>query len=101
VVHYRFGGKVGVGARSVLDDERLAEPFGEPLAYQSRGDVSCAAGRKADDQTYRPRRQASASVHVRAHRPDSERLYWQVAVELILMSKTTKGMQHKEARPSL
>jgi hypothetical protein len=40
----------------VLDDERLAEPFGQPLPGQARDDVAAAAGVKADDQAYRPQR---------------------------------------------
>ena len=37
-----------------FDDERLAEPLGEPLTHQPRGDVGRAAGRIADDHPHWP-----------------------------------------------
>ena len=50
------GSDVGAGARSVLNDERLAEALGELLADQARDDVGSAAGGIANDDLHRPRR---------------------------------------------
>ena len=44
--HDCFGGNVAAGSRTVLDDERLTEPFREPLTYQARRDVAAASGGK-------------------------------------------------------
>jgi len=52
----RLGADVARSARSVLNDEWLAEALGQPLTDQARDDVGRAAGRKADDDAYRPRR---------------------------------------------
>src|SRR6202022_3105368 len=52
----RLGGDSPLGARSVLDDEWLAEALRQPLTDQARADVGRAAGRKANDDTDRPRR---------------------------------------------
>src|SRR5262249_61008991 len=54
--HHRLGGQIAAGAWPVLDDELLAEPFRQQLAYQSANYVSCAAGWPADDQPHGPRR---------------------------------------------
>src|SRR5262249_60771546 len=44
-------------ARARFSHRKLrAEPLGQPLTDQARGDVGGAAGGKADDQTHRPRR---------------------------------------------
>src|ERR1051326_8139685 len=48
-----LGGELPLGARSVLDDERLAEPLRQPLTNQAREDVGRTAGRKADHDSYR------------------------------------------------
>ena len=55
-VHDHLGRDVGAGARAVLDDELLAEPFRQPLPRQPRDDVGRAAGGKANDDAHRPRR---------------------------------------------
>src|SRR5262245_54584720 len=52
--HDRFGRDVGTAARTVLDDERLAEPFRKPLTDQSSQNVLAATGRIAHDDAYRP-----------------------------------------------
>ena len=39
VVVNKPGGSVVIGARSVLNDELLAQPLGEPLTHQARRDV--------------------------------------------------------------
>ena len=42
--HDRLGAYIGAGARSVLDDEWLAEPLRQPVAHQASDDVGPAAG---------------------------------------------------------
>src|SRR6516162_9829410 len=51
-----LGGDSPLGARSVLDDEWLAEPLRQPLTDQAREDVGRTAGRKANHDAYRSRR---------------------------------------------
>src|SRR5215468_6526441 len=51
-----LGGDLPLGARSVLDDEWLAETLRQPLTNQAREDVGWAAGRKADHDADRSRR---------------------------------------------
>ena len=46
--HDRFGGDIAAGARPVLDNERLAEPFRQPLAEQPRNDVDVVASGESD-----------------------------------------------------
>src|SRR5262245_53406840 len=41
--------------RPVFDDERLAKPLRQPLAYETNDNID-AASRKADDDPHRPRR---------------------------------------------
>src|SRR5262249_45179048 len=48
--------QISTGARSIFDDELLAEPFGKPLSYYSRVNVERLAGRKANNDTHRSRR---------------------------------------------
>ena len=55
-VHDGFGADVAAGARTVLGHEGLAQPVGQPLADQARGDVDAAAGGKTGDDAHRPRR---------------------------------------------
>src|SRR5262249_37360173 len=43
------------GARTVLDDERLTEPFRQPLADQPCNDVDVVARGESDDDVHRPR----------------------------------------------
>ena len=52
----RLGADVARSARPVLNDEWLSEALGQPLTDQAHEDVGRAAGRKADDDAYRPRR---------------------------------------------
>src|SRR5262249_26659197 len=52
----RLGADIAAAARTVLDDERLAEALRQPLAHQTGDDVSRSAGSEWHDQTYRPRR---------------------------------------------
>jgi hypothetical protein len=54
--HYRLGANIGAGAGPIFDNELLTESLRQPLRHQARHDVGRATGRKADDQTYRPRR---------------------------------------------
>ena len=49
-LHDCLGGDIAAGARTVLDNEWLAEPLRQPLADQARNDVGDAASGKADDQ---------------------------------------------------
>src|SRR5262249_4819643 len=53
--HY-LGGDLPLRARSILDDEWLAETLRQPLTNQAREDVGWTAGRKADHDPHRPRR---------------------------------------------
>jgi hypothetical protein len=53
--HDRLCGDIRPGAWAVLDDERLAKPLRQQLPHQPRNEVSAAAGRKADEDTHRPR----------------------------------------------
>ena len=55
-LHHRLGPDVAAGARPVLDQDRLAEPLGEPLRHQAGEDVGAAAGSEADDDADRLRR---------------------------------------------
>jgi hypothetical protein len=50
----RLGADIAAGPGPVLGDERLAEPIGQPSAYQARDDVRCSSGDGADDETHRP-----------------------------------------------
>src|SRR5262249_30045848 len=63
--HDRLGRDIGARARSVLDDEWLAEPFLQPLSDQARADVGGAAGGEADDDAHRPRRIGLRTRHAR------------------------------------
>ena len=65
---HRLGGDTAAAADPVLDDERLAEPIGQPLRHQARQNVGRAAGAKADQQAHRPRR-----IGLRASEPRRER----------------------------
>jgi hypothetical protein len=44
----------GVSAWPVLDDEWLTEPRRQPLPYQARYNVGCAAGCKTNDDAHLP-----------------------------------------------
>ena len=54
--HDQLRGAIGAGARPVLDHERLAKPFRQPLAHQACEDIGPAAGRIWHDQTHWSRR---------------------------------------------
>jgi hypothetical protein len=54
--HDCLGGDIAARTCPVRDDERLAEPFRQPLTEQARGDVGSPASRKADDDAHGPRR---------------------------------------------
>jgi hypothetical protein len=54
--HDRLGGDIAAGARAVLDNERLAQPFRQPLAYQPGNNVDVVASGEPDDDVHRPRR---------------------------------------------
>jgi hypothetical protein len=51
-----FCGDRAASARSVVNDEWLAEALRQPLAYQARADIGCLAWGKADDDMHRSRR---------------------------------------------
>src|SRR6516162_7772302 len=63
-----LGGDLPLGARSVLDDEWLAETRRQPLTNQAREDVGRATGRKAYQDVYRPRRIGLRPSHLRHRR---------------------------------
>jgi hypothetical protein len=54
--HHRLGGDIAGGARSILDDEWLTEPFRQPLTDQARDDVDRAARGKSENHAHRPDR---------------------------------------------
>ena len=54
--HHRLGGDIAGGAGPVVDEELLTQTVREPLSDQARNDVDLAAGRKPDDNAYRPLR---------------------------------------------
>src|SRR5262249_48042176 len=54
--HDCFGSNIARCTRPVFNDEWLAEPLGEPLAYQPCKDVARASGRKWHDHAHRLRR---------------------------------------------
>jgi hypothetical protein len=47
-VHHRLGRDIAAAAGPVVDDERLPEPFREPLSQQARDDVVAAGSGKAE-----------------------------------------------------
>jgi hypothetical protein len=47
--HDRFSGDIAAGAWPVLDNERPAEPVGEPLRNDARNYVGPGAGRRRHD----------------------------------------------------
>jgi hypothetical protein len=51
--HHGFSADVATGTRSVLDDEWLAKPFGQPLSYQAAEDIRPAAGGLPNNHAYR------------------------------------------------
>jgi len=55
-VHDRFGADIAACARPIVDNERLAKPLRQPLAYQPCEDVAAAAWSEGYDQSYRSRR---------------------------------------------
>src|SRR5262245_53215503 len=54
-LHDHFGPDIPTGARSIVDDERLAQSLVQPLADQSSEDIVRAARRKGNDQAPRTR----------------------------------------------
>src|SRR5262249_53485026 len=54
-LHDHFGPNIPTGARSIVDDERLAQSLVQPLADQSSEDIVRAARRKGNDQAPRTR----------------------------------------------
>jgi hypothetical protein len=59
--HDRLGGDIAAGALAVVNNERLAEPFRQPLADQPCNDVDVVASGESDDDAHRPRRIACRS----------------------------------------
>jgi hypothetical protein len=54
--HDRLGADIGASARTVLNDEWLAQAFRQPLAHQAHDNVGRAAGTSGYDPAHRPRR---------------------------------------------
>src|SRR5258708_938169 len=54
--HDRLGADIAAAARSVLDDEWLAEPPRQPLTHQTRDDVARTGRSERHDDAHRPRR---------------------------------------------
>jgi len=61
----RLGGNVGPGARPVLNDDGLAQPFLQPLTDQAPDDIGPSAGGKAYEQAHRTRRIGLCPRHAR------------------------------------
>ena len=55
-LHHHLGGEVGAGAGPIIDDELLAELFGQPFRRQPRHGIGGAARRKAAQDVHRARR---------------------------------------------
>ena len=51
-----LGADIAARARSIFDNEWLAEPLRQSLPYKTCDDVELTAGRSGADQTYRSRR---------------------------------------------
>src|SRR5580704_13169552 len=66
--HHHLGGDVAVGARPVVDDEILPEPFRQSLCGEPRENVGRDAGRIADEDAYRPCRISVGAGDARQHR---------------------------------
>ncbi len=74
MVHHGLGGDVATGPGPVLNDELLAEPFGQPLRQQARCDVGRAASGETDDDAHRLRRIGLRACHMRdGWKTDSDR----------------------------
>ena len=54
--HDRLSANVAAGAGTVLDDELLAKPIRQPLAYEACQDVGSPACGKPDNNPHRSRR---------------------------------------------
>jgi hypothetical protein len=65
--HHRLSAYAG----TVLHKERLAEPLGEPLAYQARREVGDAARGSGNNDTHRPSRISLRPCDTRGGREDS------------------------------
>ncbi len=79
-IDHRLGGRIGAGARAIVDHERLAEPVRQPLTDQARIDVEPGAGPEADHDMHRPRRiglrQARRAAAGSAAAPAARRRNW-------------------------
>src|SRR5262249_42815675 len=64
----RLGGNVGPGARPVLNDDGLAQPFLQPLTDQAPDDIGSSAGGKAYEEAHRTRRISLCPRHARQRR---------------------------------
>src|SRR5262249_22089938 len=53
--HDRLSADIAASARSILNDEWLAEALRQPLAHYACDDVGRATGRSRQNQVYRPR----------------------------------------------
>src|SRR5262245_40785082 len=52
--HDRFSGDIAARTGSVVDNEWLPEPFGQPLPYDAHDDIAPRTSRKSDDHAHRP-----------------------------------------------
>jgi len=48
-IHDRLGADVAAATRAIVDNDGLAEPFRQPLSYQTRDNIWRAAGASGDD----------------------------------------------------
>ena len=114
----RFRRDVAARARTVLDDEGLAEPLGEPFAEQTRQDVIGPACREADHEAHRlvgvglrQREARSDGQHSGAGCELQDRAAWQShgsspgtlsqAVRRSIVRIFTPAMRHKPASLSV
>src|SRR5262245_54835699 len=49
---HRLGREVAARSRTVFDDKLLAEPLGQPLSDEPRGDIGAPSRRKSNDDTH-------------------------------------------------
>jgi hypothetical protein len=65
---HRLQREIAAAARSVVDDDRLAQPLREPLTDQPRNDVGRAAGADEHDHGHRPCRPSLREGRARQRR---------------------------------
>ena len=67
-----FGADVAARARTIVDDDGLAEPRSQPLLHFADDEIAAAAGCKRYDETDRPRRIADSTLSGRINAETGE-----------------------------